>query len=127
MVEVPELRDRIVEVEVPVIKERVVVKRVPVYRTRVVYRDRQVEKPVPVVTPAETPKPSTPDQFVTDPETQPTMTAITVFQESRPARLAEEVEPEQLAPTQGALDSAADALAQLASDKITVQSNAPTS
>jgi len=126
-VKVPEVREKLVEVEVPVVKERVVIKRVPVYKTRIVYRDREVEKPVPVVTPAETPAPLTPNQFVTQPETEPFMTAGTVFQETRPARLAEEVEPEQLEPTQGRHDSPGTEIAQVVTDRITAKSNAPTS
>ena len=108
-------------------EKKVVIKRVPVYKTRIVYRDREVEKPVPVVTPAETPAPLTPNQFVTQPETEPLMTAVTVFQETRPAQLAEEVEPEQLEPTQGRRDSPGTTIAQVVTDKITAESNAPTS
>ncbi len=126
-VKVPEVREKIVKVEVPVIKERVVIKRIPVIKERIVYRDREVEKPVPVVTPAETPTPLTPGQFVTQPETDPSMTAVTVFQETRPARLAEEVEPEQLEPTQGRRDSPGTAIAQVITDRITAESSAPTS
>lgn len=126
-VKVPEVREKIVEVAVPVVQEKVVIKRVPVYRTRIVYRDREVEKPVAVVTPAETPAPLTPDQFVTQPETEPLMTAVTVFQETRPAQLAAEVEPEQLEPTQGRRDSPGTEIAQAVTDKITAESNAPTS
>ena len=126
-VNVPEVRKEIVEVEVPVIKEKLVVKRVPVVRTRIVYRDREVAKPVPVVTPAETPAPLTRHQFVIQPETEPFMTAVTVFQETRPARLAEEVEPEQLEPTQGRRDSPGTEIAQFATGNITTEKNAPTS
>ncbi|MCK4324857.1 MAG: zf-HC2 domain-containing protein [Armatimonadetes bacterium] len=126
-VKVPEVREKIVEVEVPVVKERIVIKRVPVYKTIIVYRDREVEKPVPVVTPAETPAVPTPDQFVTQPETEPLINTVTVFQETRPARLAEEVEPQQLEPTQGRRDSPGTEIAQVITDKITTKSNAPTS
>ncbi len=127
IVKVPEVHEKIVEVEVPVIKERVVIKRVPVYKTRIVYRDREVEKPVPVVTPAEIPAPLTPDQFATQPETEPLMTTVTVFQETRPAQLAEEIEPEQLEPTQGRRNSPGTEIAQVVTDRITAKSNAPTS
>ncbi len=127
IVKVPEVREKIVEVEVPVVKERVVVKRVSVYKTRIVYRDREVEKPVAVVTPAETPAPPTADQFVTRPETEPFMTTVTVFQETRPAQLAEGVEPEQLEPTQGRHDSPGTEIAQIATGKITAKRNAPAS
>ncbi len=127
IVAVPEVHEKIVEVEVPIVKERVVIKRVPVYKTRIVYRDREVEKPLPVVTPAETPAPPTPDQYVTQPETEPLMTTVTVFQETRPAQLAEEVQPEQFEPTQGRHDSPGTEIAQFAPDKTTMHSNAPTS
>lgn len=124
---VPEVREKIVEVKVPVVQEKVVIKRVPVYKTRIVYLDREVKKPVPVVTPPETPALLTPDQFVTQPESEPLMTAVTVFQETRPAQLAEEVEPEQLEPTQGRHDSPGTTIAQATTRKITTKSNAPTS
>ena len=55
------------------------------------------------------------------------MTTVTVFQETRPAQLAEEVEPEQLEPTQGRHDSPGTAIAQVATDKTTAKSNAPAS
>ncbi len=126
-VKVPEVREKIVEVEVPVIQEKVVIKRVPVYKTRIVYRDREVEKLVPVVMPAEAPAPLTPDQFVTPPETEPLMTTVTVFQETRPAQLAEEVEPEQPEPTQGRHDSPGTEIAQAIKDNTTAKSNAPAS
>ncbi len=125
--ETVKVREKIVKVEVPVVKERVVVKRVPIYKTRIVYRDREVEEPVPLVTPAETPAPPTQDQLVTRPETEPIMTAVTVFQETRPAQLAEEIEPEQLEPTQGRHDSPGMEIAQAIKDNITAKSNAPTS
>ena len=120
-VKVLEVHEKIVEVEVPVVKERVVVKRVPVYKTIIVYRDREVEKPVPVVTPAETPAPLTPDQFVTRPETEPLMTTVTVFQETRPAQLAEEVEPEQLEPTQGRREQPGSTITEAAAKMVIAQ------
>ncbi len=98
-VKVPEVREKIVQVEVPVIKERVVVKRVPVYRTRIVYRE--VEKPSPVAETHNEPAPIEPEQFVIVPESEPIMTATMIFQETRPARLAEDVEPEEAPATQG--------------------------
>lgn len=99
VVKVPEVREKIVKVEVPVVKERVVVKRVLVYKTKIVYRE--VEKPSPVAETDNEPAPIEPEQFVMAPESEPIMTATMIFQETRPARLASEVEPEEAPATQG--------------------------
>jgi len=100
-VKVPEVHEKIVEVEVPVVKERVVVKRVPVYKTRIVYRDREVEKPVPVVAATASPEPVKLDEVVTHMASNPVPPAVQVSEEIKPTTVIGEAESREASPIEG--------------------------
>ena len=49
------------------------------------------------------------------------MTAVTVFQETRPAQLAEEIEPEQFEPTQGRREQPGSTITEAAAKMVIAQ------
>ena len=117
---VPEVREKIVEVEVPVIKERVVVKRVPVYTTRIVYREREVEKPVPVVATAN-PEPVKLDEFITYAASNPVPPAVQVREEIKPTTVIGEAEPGEGSPTQGHREQPDSTITEAAAEMVIAQ------
>ncbi len=99
VVEVPEVREKIVKVEVPVVKERVVVKRVPVYKTRIVYREREVPEVTPV---AERPRePVKCDEILVYLPSSPIAATAQVSEEVQPAEVLDVGESDEAPPTQG--------------------------
>ena len=98
-VKVPEVHEKIVEVEV--LKERVVVKHVPVYKTRIVYRDREVEKLVPVMAATLNPEPVKLDEFISYVASNPVPPAVQVSEEIKPTTVIGEAESREASPIEG--------------------------
>ncbi len=121
IVKVPEVHEKIVEVEVPVVKERVVVKRVPVYKTRIVYRDREVEKPIPVVAATASPEPVKLDEVISYVVSNPVPPAVQVNEEIKPTTVIGEAESREASPLEGHREQPDSTITEAAAEMVIAQ------
>ncbi len=124
IVKVPKVHEKIVEVEVPLVQEKVVIKHVPVYKTRIVYRDREVEKPLPVVTPAETPAPVKLDEIISYVASNPVPPAVQVREEIKPITVTGEAQPGEGSPIEGHREQPDSTITEAAAEMVIAQNMA---